>query len=299
MKYKKNYLSSVIVSLLAGFIYYQFSTDLEKSFNEVFTANELEINVPLNGDDALSNFNNPQKIASVKKIFRKSKGRITPLNAFAESGISDYNKENQAKTKKPVPDKNVDFTAELNNLLKKKDKPVELRKSKSLNNTTADNNTTQRLQRSVINKECFSASVNKDIVNGNGFEYNYVYNVNSKLKNKVKGKTKETGSKNSDLEIGTATQYSDENLDSENCIVVISDECSDRQYQYSHKYKSKKEFKIKSKNNKKVYTNSNKNININIDREIKNNTDCKKNKRNNNKSEINIEIHTLEDETQQ
>ncbi|MBK9331983.1 MAG: hypothetical protein IPM96_06160 [Ignavibacteria bacterium] len=207
MKYKKNYLSSVIVSLLAGFIYYQFSTDLEKSFNKVLSSNELEINVPLNGDDAISNFNNPQKISSVKKIFRKSKNSFTPSNAFTESGIIDNSKNNQARTKKPVPDINIDFTAELNNLLKKKDKSVEIRKSKSLNNTTADINTIQSFQRSVINKECFSASVNKDIVKGNGFEFNYVYNENSKLRNKVKGKSKETGSINYDPGTETAFEY--------------------------------------------------------------------------------------------
>jgi len=283
MKFKKNYLSSVIVSLLAGFIYYQFSSDLEKTFNKVLSTNELEINVPLNGDDVISNFKNPQKISSGKKIFRKYISSNTSKNAFTESGIIDNSKNNQARTKKPVPDINVDFTAELNNLLKKKDKPVEIRKSKSLNNTTADNNTGQSFQRSVINKECFSASVNKDIVNGNGFEFNYVYNKNLNLKNKEKGKgkTKETGSLNYDPGSGNAFEYIDEKLNSETSSVI------------------KKEIIKRSERNKKLYTSTNKNVNININREVIENTDCKKNIRKTGKSEIKIEIHTLEDETQE
>ncbi|HAY34910.1 MAG TPA: hypothetical protein PK536_07995, partial [Ignavibacteria bacterium] len=273
--------SSVIVSLLAGFIYYQFNTIIENSFDKVFTADEMEINVPLNGDDAISNFNNPQKVNSVKKTFRKSISKTKTLKSFSESATSDISKDNQAKTEKPVPDLNIDFTAELNNLLKKNNRNSGIRKSKSLSNLTAENNANQNSQRSVINKECFSATVNKDFVNGNGFEFNHVISKDSKLKNKRKTNKKDFLKSNTGFE--SDSKYTDECKSSDKVNLIKATEHSENQNKYSRKNKSEREFNINQDKYESLYTSTNKNLNIVINKEIRENSDCKKKSKKNQK----------------
>lgn len=296
MKYKKNYLSSVIVSLLAGFIYYYFALDLQKSVNDVFSFQKMEINVPDNSEDNLANFYIPQEESKLNNFFRKVKNKINRKNAFIESGITKAGLESQAKFQKPIPDKNIDFTSELNNLVNKKNSPSVLNEGKSLrhsDNESAEINSRRYIQRSVINKECFSASVNKDFKNGNGFEYNYLYQASAKNRNNssedIKFKLK-NGTISVDVNDDEAAFEINE--DYEETDESYSEECYDSHYfEYSDS-----DTKAKYTNQWKVKVNSyNINKNKNKERVIirnKNKNDCSSDE-----NEIFIEIQSLDDET--
>jgi len=291
MKYKKNYLSSVIVSLLAGFIYYYFAVDLQKSVNDVFSIQKMEINVPDNSEDNLANFYIPQDKSKLNNFFRKVKNKIKRKNAFIESGITKAGLESQAKYQKPIPDKNIDFTFELNKLMKNKKSSTDLNGSNSAkdrNNESAEINSSLKVQRTIINKECYSATVNKDFKNGNGFEYNYVYQT--RVKN---GKTS-GGDVNLKLNNGT---ISVEENDGEATIELnedvdesYSEECDNSHYCEYSDSETKVNYTNKWKVNVKSYiSNKNKNKDRVI---IRNKNEC-----NSDENEIFIEIHSLDDET--
>ncbi|MFZ1323372.1 MAG: hypothetical protein WAT71_17600 [Ignavibacteria bacterium] len=296
MKYKKNYLSSVIVSLLAGFIYYYFALDFQKSVNDVFSFQKMEINVPDNSEDNLANFYSPLEDSELNNFFSKVKNNINRKNAFIESGITKAGLESRAIYQKPIPDKNVDFTAELNNLVNKKNSTSELNECKSLRdsyNEYADINSNRYLQRSIINKECFSASVNKDLKNGNGFEYNYVYQASVKSGNNSGGDVKfklNNGTISVDVNDDEATTEIKEDYDE-------ADESYSEDCDNSHIYKySDSDTKVKYTNQWKVNVKSyNSNKNNNKNRVIIRNKN--KNECSSDENEIFIEIQSLDDET--
>lgn len=296
MKYKKNYLSSVIVSLLAGFIYYYFAVDLQKSVNDEFSLQNMEINVPDNSEDNLTNFYIPHEESKLNNFFRKVKNKINSRNAFIESGFAKAGLESQAKYQKPIPDKSVDFTDELNNLVNRKNSPSVLNECKSLRhseNESAEINSSRYLQRSVINKECFSASVNKDFKNGNGFEYNYLYQAGAKNSNNT-GENIKFKLKNGTISVDVNDDEAafEINEDFEENDESYSEECDNSHY---YKY-SDTDTKAKYTNQWKVKVKSyNINKNKNKERVIirnKNKNDCSSDE-----NEIFIEIQSLDDET--
>lgn len=174
MKDKSRYISSVIVSLLAGFIYYQFgqdiNADLQSSLKATFSSNDVDEYLQANCQPFVSS----GKVSGIKKtkFYLKKKNAIEfKTSNGTRPGDELFSELVQAKFKKSVPDKNVDFTAELQHLIKddvninqsqqlkiekKSSKPGEVADSKSLNSPT-----------NLVHK-------NIDSELGNGFEYNYI-----------------------------------------------------------------------------------------------------------------------------
>jgi hypothetical protein len=182
MKDRSRFISSVIVSLLAGFIYYQFGDDinekLQHSMKAVLSSNDLEVS----GDCDFPTFNSLMTHSSGKEINKKAKffikrhaveykknGTTIPADKeFSEFVIS------QAQNKKPVADRNIDFTAELENLIKddagKTPVPGKQLKIETARGHDADEIADTKELRIRVNL------LHKDLENivGNGFEYNYM-----------------------------------------------------------------------------------------------------------------------------
>ncbi|MBK8553523.1 MAG: hypothetical protein IPL53_21650 [Ignavibacteria bacterium] len=208
MKDKSRFVSSVIVSLLAGFIYYMFGQDInenvQSSIKAALSSNEME-------EQYLSSDYFPVKSISdnsvIKSKKKNSKFYIKKRNTieFQNNGItvpgeelfSDFVKNNQAKFDRPVPDKDTDFTAELNELIKTDRSKSRLKPLKELSDLLKNKNDevadTKRFERrsEKMNKN-FEQSQIKTYNNyrkgdaeykGNGFEYNYVTGNNSSQSN--------------------------------------------------------------------------------------------------------------------
>lgn len=194
MKDKSRFLSSVIVSLLAGFIYYLFglniSDNVEKSIKAVLSSYDTEEYMtqdfmPLNPEVCSSltgSFKSNIKFVSKKKISLKFKDNsVFPDN----NAISDNAISGQAKFQKPSPDRNIDFTAELEKLISKKDNVTPLLKpgrefkvDKSMSNSEEE---VAQLKSGLNNTEKVRKNFEKSQIKyyrknykGNGFEYNYI-----------------------------------------------------------------------------------------------------------------------------
>ncbi|MBS1518214.1 MAG: hypothetical protein JSS91_09010 [Bacteroidetes bacterium] len=221
MNNKKNYISSVIVSLLAGFIYYQFGTNIQETVEKVFSSHELIMNVPSNNEFDPAGFKNPQKKKEVKALNKKTKLKNSPEIYFAESHSEVIFDENRAKYRKAVPDRKEDFTDELNKLIRTGKISPDLRNSirrSSDNNSTADVNSSEmKIQKSVINKDCPSANVIKDKYTGNGFEYNYFFKTDASFYKKYIKKYR-----------GSSSEEPDEDCCSANTVHIVKTECKSK-----------------------------------------------------------------------
>lgn len=194
MKDKSRFLSSVIVSLLAGFIYYLFglniSDNIERSVKAVLSSNDIEEYmtqdfIPLNPEVCSSvagSFKNNIKAVSKKK--RTLKLKDNSVFPYIKS-VTDNANSSQAKFQKPSPDRNIDFTAELEKLISKKDKvnPLikpgkEFKVDKSMSNSEEE---VAQLKSGLNNNEKVRKNFERTQIKyyrknykGNGFEYNYI-----------------------------------------------------------------------------------------------------------------------------
>lgn len=204
MKDKSRFLSSVIVSLLAGFIYYLLGQNINENvvssvkavlssdFSEEYLSSDL---ITQNNEIKKFGNNNVRKNISFKKknsfVLREVKISLPDENIFSVIKI-----DAQAKIQKPSPDRNVDFTSELNRLISKNKtennyrpgKENRINKSLSRNVTeTADinsgNQSSNMLKKNIDKSE---TKYYEKEYKGNGFEYNYVISSVAKEPNKKK-----------------------------------------------------------------------------------------------------------------
>ena len=236
MKDKSRFLSSVIVSLLAGFIYYLFglniSDNVERSVKAVLSSNDTEEYMtqdfmPLNPEVCSSvagSFKNNIKVVSKKKrSFKFMENSIFP----DIKSISDNANSSQAKFQKPSPDRNIDFTAELEKLISRKNRVTPLIKpgrefkvDKSMSNSEEE---IAEMKSGLNNSEKVRKNFERSQIKyyrknykGNGFEYNVIindkssnsgrntikYDYNASEKKKVKSECREFNN-NSDPKINT------------------------------------------------------------------------------------------------
>ncbi|MBV6479718.1 MAG: hypothetical protein HGGPFJEG_02510 [Ignavibacteria bacterium] len=180
MKEKSKFLSSLLISLLAGFIYFQLSGDIKdkltSSVKAVLISQNTEIYGPLNLETNNTDLKKSTGLYKKNKlrIYIKSDLRKKSIQDIKseKSNISDLKSETQAIIRRPSANKNVDFTAELDKLISKKHKQLselddELRK-KSAENEISDIDAYNKVKM-FINK----CDKNQK-TNGYGFEYNYV-----------------------------------------------------------------------------------------------------------------------------
>ena len=239
MKDKSRFLSSVIVSLLAGFIYYMFclniTDDIERSVKAVISSNDSEEYMsgdfmPLN-PEVCSSVGGPIK-NNFKAVSKKKRSlKFKDNSVFPDDkSISDNANLNQAKFQKPSPDRNVDFTAELEKLIYSKDNkgkvaPLlrpgrEFKVDKSMSNSPEE---LAELKSGLNNSEKIRKNFERSQIKyyrknykGNGFEYNVIindkssnsgqntikYDYNASEKKKVKSECREFNN-NSDPKINT------------------------------------------------------------------------------------------------
>jgi hypothetical protein len=204
MKDKSRFLSSVIVSLLAGFIYYLFGQNITEtavsSVKAVLSSNFTE---DIMNSDCIT-LNSSVKISGNKliknKTFRNKKQHSLEFKEIiitlpVENSFSYIGKNSQAKIQRPSPNRNVDFTSELNRLIKKDKSVIEIkpgkeyRVNKSLSNTNNEmadldlkENSNKKLRKNIEYSQM--KYYNKEY-KGNGFEYNYVISsvANEPVKN--------------------------------------------------------------------------------------------------------------------
>ncbi len=201
MKDKSRFLSSVIVSLIAGFIYYLFgqnvSENVVSSVKAVLSSDHSEEYMPsdcitINSDVKISG-----KKSSKKSSFKKN--HTFEFNEIivtlpVETLFSDIGKNSQAKFQKPSPDRNVDFTTELNRLINKDRADINIKPGKEnrikKNLSNSDQETADLDFKVYRNKQLGKNTdrsqmkfYNKDY-RGNGFEYNYI--VSSVAKEPIK-----------------------------------------------------------------------------------------------------------------
>ncbi len=209
MKDKSRFVSSVIVSLLAGFIYYHFGhgieENLQSSIKAVLSSNDMEQYLspdcqPFNtitykSDTKLNKKKSKYFIKKRNVIEFKTKNETIPGDEL----FSSYIAQNQARFQKSSPDKNIDFTTELEHLMKNDNPKTDLRQSKGLKidkGTIAD--TKEFSSRPERIQKNFETAVG---VYGNGFEYNYII---VKLRNKSSSKTEK---KKSDSQTSSYNYY--------------------------------------------------------------------------------------------
>lgn len=208
MKDKSKFLSSVIVSLLAGFIYYMFclniTDNIERSVKAVISSNDSEEYMsgdfmPLN-PEVCSSLGGPVK-NNFKAVSKKKRSlKFKDNSVFPDyKSISDNANLNQAKFQKPSPDRNIDFTAELEKLIFSKDKVAPLLKpgrefkvDKSMSNSPEE---LAELKSGLNNSEKIRKNFERSQIKyyrknykGNGFEYNVI--INDKSSNSVRNTIK-------------------------------------------------------------------------------------------------------------
>lgn len=208
MKDKSRFVSSVIVSLLAGFIYYMFGQDInvnvQSSIKAVLSYNETEDQYLSTDCFPVKNISDNSGINSKKKnskFYIKKRHTIefqkNGVTVPGEELFSDFVKNNQAKFDRPAPDKNTDFTAELNQLIKTDKSKSRMKPLKELsdllknkNDEVADSRGFNR-KSEKMNKNFEQSQIKSNYTyrkgdaeyKGNGFEYNYVTGNNSPQSN--------------------------------------------------------------------------------------------------------------------
>ena len=182
MKDRSKFISSVIVSLFAGFIYYFIGPDINenvsKSIKAVFSSNESEQYFSSECFSLITDKSNTKSARSKNKNYKKGnpvrKDNSYPYLPGEEifSGI-----ENTSQAMRPSPDRNVDFTAELEKLTKSNKQVRELKPGRefkierrnSNENQVADNNS------KTGNFQNLKVKYYEDNYRGNGFEYNFIF----------------------------------------------------------------------------------------------------------------------------
>lgn len=186
MKDKQRFISSVIVSLIAGFIYYQFGQDIqqnfERSINAVLSSNDTDQYLP----EDCEPFNSVTKNSGIKVKNKKPKfysnkrntkelilKDVIPTNESLSGTISNK----QASIQRAVPDKNIDFTAELKSLIiinESNSFPKQGKVNKSMSKSDIEIADTKefRSKTNLIHKD------RSDLNSGKGFEYNFMMNEN-------------------------------------------------------------------------------------------------------------------------
>ncbi len=210
MKDKSRFISSIIVSLLAGFIYYQFGEnikDIQSSVKAVLSYSDADMEFTIPPQSFSSGLNK-----SVNKSTKKrSKFYIRKRNTIefktkdatipGDELFSDLVSGTQAKIQRPTPDKNIDFAAELQHLVKgdltKAEHPGrQIKGSKSLSTTTYEvadvNSTKTRTARLRDNFEKSQKEYRLKNYKGRGFEYNYIIEENSSGSSKNSKETTNT-----------------------------------------------------------------------------------------------------------
>ncbi|MEO8209520.1 MAG: hypothetical protein ABI840_03080 [bacterium] len=187
MKDKQRFMSSVIVSLLAGFIYYQFGQDIQQNFERsiktVLSSNDMEefLHSDCESFNSTVNKSGDNKITRKKsKFFIKKKNTIEFKSKDAvisgEELFSEFVSSKQANFRRSVPDKNIDFTAELEKLIKSDNtsdlKPgKEFKANKSYNEDEVADTRGLRTNSKLLHKDI---DVKSKYYRGNGFEYNFI-----------------------------------------------------------------------------------------------------------------------------
>ncbi|MBA3706911.1 MAG: hypothetical protein H0W84_13730 [Bacteroidetes bacterium] len=201
MKDKSRFVSSVIVSLLAGFIYYQFGQGIEEnlqsSIKAVLNSNDMEqyLSPDCQPFNTISNKSDSKQSKKKSKYFIKKRNTIefkTKNETIpGDELFSSYVSQKQAKFQKSTPDKNMDFTSELRLLMEKDNSKSQLRQSKGLkidnNKLNEDNSVADTKELSSSRPERIQKNFDKTNVGayGNGFEYNYII-VTKKNKSTIK-----------------------------------------------------------------------------------------------------------------
>ncbi|MEO6694136.1 MAG: hypothetical protein ABIY50_07900 [Ignavibacteria bacterium] len=190
MKDRSRLLSSVIVSLLAGFIYYQFGEDIQskiRSFKAVISSIDSEFYGPEYHRSFHSGINKSDEISNVKKakFFIRKKNTIelkkNGVSISEEKLLSGIVSIKQANLRKAIPDKNIDFSTELNNLINsrsdiKDNKEYKINWKIGKNKEVAENRTTRSEVIMIIkglDKSGIISEFNPET--GFGFEFNYIF----------------------------------------------------------------------------------------------------------------------------
>lgn len=196
MKDKSRFVSSVIVSLLAGFIYYNFGDNLQQkiqnSVKAVISSNDLELSSPSDCESFSSLVSNSKAKVKKKRLFVKKRNTIefksksNGANIPGDEMFSEFISKSPAKFQRPAADKNPDFTAELQNLIngnnsKRQSKQNKITRSSVVNDEVTELNPLKselkKLDKNfrVVPKNYHGKSTS----NGNGFEFNFMKNESS------------------------------------------------------------------------------------------------------------------------
>ena len=185
---RSSLISSIIVSLLAGFIYYQFGNDIQdkidKSMKAVFSSASIEAFGPEQNKSFVSvlkksEFKNKK---NKSKFYFKNKHEenfASEKSIDPQQLLTEYILSEQSKASKPAPDRNIDFSAELNKLIKKniKDKNksefnFKINRDKYERRIEVSDNESSESHLNSLNPYS-NRNLNKIYINtGNGFEYN-------------------------------------------------------------------------------------------------------------------------------
>lgn len=203
---KSGILSSVIVSLLAGFIYYQFGNDiqvtLERSYKAALSYSDSEIFGPFYSQSLYSQIRNSDK----KNQIKVRSGFFIKKNGIADvedvKKYSSLTNKNQAKFQRSVPDMNIDFTTELNNLIKKNQQTempeIKRNKNPEMNisetevqflkviplNKNADLYTEENSDESEFENE--NCNVTNEVMSTDKYRFNYKFQVNVHMSDDTK-----------------------------------------------------------------------------------------------------------------
>ena len=164
------FTSSVIISLLAGFIYYQFGEDISHKLDFSMRAIPVESNSDFTESVMFEPFSSLIK-KSDNKIIKSRSGNFKRLKinnsdfSKSENLISEI-KVKQANIQKPIPDKNIDFTAELDILRDKNSK------YSKINNLNSNKLKVIAEEDCKLNKVKVKIFTDENSENGYGFEYN-------------------------------------------------------------------------------------------------------------------------------
>lgn len=191
MKDKSRFISSVIVSLLAGFIYFlsgqEIKQDLKSSIQAVFSENELEVELPRDCESFTSILqksgqsiqkNKSKFYVSKKNTIEFRKGSVIIPGEKLVSGMI------QARLKKSTPDKNLNFSAELEQLIKKDLANVPGKEFKIENSSEVVSTEDLKSKLNWIDKDMdltrkvFELREFMKYNKGKGFEYNYIVEDN-------------------------------------------------------------------------------------------------------------------------
>ncbi|HMQ68449.1 MAG TPA: hypothetical protein PKA90_04440 [Ignavibacteria bacterium] len=250
MKDKSRFLSSVIVSFLAGFIYLiageNLPVNIQSSVKAILSSNAPDMYLTT---ECFPFYEISKK--SAPKISKNNLNFYLHENEFDHDQYSEMNSVDQATFVRPLPDKNIDFTSELNKLINvgKEDFNGTDNIVNSGNNKILSCNEFQIAdaernfkRNDRINKQGIENILAYDA--GNGFRINYVT---------------ENSSESGNCEVEILNSHFDESIT--DIQILVSENCN--------------KVKIKNKNKNKD-KNTNRNFNVNWNNNV--NQNCTTNK---------------------